>query len=308
MPNYLPAPTIEFDPAKAQAFEALYQTAVAHGAAQFIDYTLPYPKYEFLSYLVARHPVLLHGSDNPAIEQFETIRRGYDTNPHGNVMGVYATNDGIWPIFFAVLDHKVYRGSMRNGVWYEPPDESDVDFPLDATPAQIGDARKLYQFSLNAAMLPQRPWAPGTIYILPRATFEQLSIRNSLLAEWASRVPVTPLAKLRVEPADFPFVDQVAGHDDSEVLATQDMIQRVVQASTRTEALPDGQALFFAWSEAQADTLLAFLKLLRKVMPVASVAITAEAPNGGSGELVVRVRGPETIKNLLGKLIVEHKA
>ena len=34
------------------------------------------------------------------------------------------------------------------------------------------------------------------------------------VAQAASPAPVTPLAKLTVRPADFPFLRQILGHDD----------------------------------------------------------------------------------------------
>jgi hypothetical protein len=37
------------------------------------------------------------------------------------------------------------------------------------------------------------------------------------IAQWASLVPVRPLAHLAVSPADFPFLAQVRGHDMAKV-------------------------------------------------------------------------------------------
>jgi hypothetical protein len=249
-------------------------------------------------YLVSRHPVLLHGSDNGEIEEFEPRRRGFDTNPHGNIMGVYATNDGIWPIFFAILDHSVYRGMMNNGVWYETGESQEVDFPADdCSPTTLGEARKWYWFSLNQEMLPKRPWREGTIYVLPRDTFEQLRFTSgTLVAEWASREPVRPLAKIRVQPEDFPFLDRVHGHDDSEMIALEDGLTEAVQNRLDETELEDGYVLHFEWSEARAEKAFDLLRRIRRLIPVVTVELVAEA---AQGPLLLKIRGPETIKNVV---------
>ena len=48
---------------------------------------------------------------------------------------------------------------------------------------------------------------------VPAATFE----REDGSAQAASPVPVRPVAKLAVCPADFPFLHQVHGHHDDEL-------------------------------------------------------------------------------------------
>jgi hypothetical protein len=59
----------------------------------------------------------------------------------------------------------------------------------------------------------------GTLYLLPRQTFQAqppLPFGSSQvhIAQLASPVPVQPLARLTVAPADFPFLAQIRGHDD----------------------------------------------------------------------------------------------
>jgi hypothetical protein len=75
-----------------------------------------------------------------------------------------------------------------------------------------------YFFSINGDALPHRPWRQGTIYLLPRATFEQQPLLQKGGAQfeaeqWASLVPVRPLAQLPVDPEDFPFLDRIYPHD-----------------------------------------------------------------------------------------------
>jgi hypothetical protein len=75
-----------------------------------------------------------------------------------------------------------------------------------------------YFFSITGEILAADPWRSGVIYILPREQFvqqEPYQLAGRLVHEphWASAAPVRPLARLRVTPEDFPFLDQVRGHD-----------------------------------------------------------------------------------------------
>jgi hypothetical protein len=183
---------------RVAAFENAFAPATkVHG---WIDYQLPYPKQEFLRYLIARRDVVLHGSGNGAIEVFAPT---WQTDYFGRVRkAVFAASDGIWPMFFAMLDRSRYHGSIRNACYW------DVD--------AVGDRQKCYAFSINAAFLERQPWREGSIYVLPRATFERVVDENgSPSEEWLSTREVTPLARLAVSPSDFPFLEDVEGHGDA---------------------------------------------------------------------------------------------
>jgi hypothetical protein len=54
-------------------------------------------------------------------------------------------------------------------------------------------------------------------YYLPRPAMDRGADKH--LTQWASLVPVTPLAKLPVGPEDFPFLAQIRGHDDKRLFA-----------------------------------------------------------------------------------------
>ncbi len=290
----LPAPVIVYDAARVQAFEALYAQALA-AAGGPLAYTLPYPKYEFLGYVAERKPVVLHGSNDPDIAEFVPRREGVDANPQGNVLGIYAAADGIWPLFFAVLNKRTYRGSMRNGVAWNVAGQ-EVDF---SPTAPQPDAYKVYEFSLNAEQLDKPIWGPGTLYLLPRATFEQERYANGLLSpEWTSRVPVRPLARLAVTPEDFPFLRQVSGHDDAYVFRMHDLLTGFWREQRRTEELADGYALEFEWSQDWAGRVVEYVHLSRTHFPVCAVELTAEAQRG---PVWLRLRGPETYKRFIVK-------
>ncbi len=67
----------------------------------------------------------------------------------------------------------------------------------------------------------------GVLYLLPRATFEQHPPRKRggviyQSAECAGEQTVRPLGYLRIGADDFPFLDQVRGHDKAIIQARAD--------------------------------------------------------------------------------------
>jgi hypothetical protein len=231
------------------------------------------------------------------IDDFKPSRHGFDANPHGNHRAIYATNDGIWPMFFAVLDKLNYQGSMRNGVMWRDADNNEVDFDARRLP---DGARKQYLFSLNKDEIHKRPWREGMIYILPRRSFEQLRDREGLLiAEWASRDPVKPLAKIRVGPADFPFVDQVSGHDDTQIIRAQALMKTLIECAGEVDELSDGFRFSYPADESRRDEAIELGECLRSFMDAARITVTDEP----GGMLRLTVQGPDALKDALAKRI-----
>lgn len=194
---FLSLPELELDQFKVRAFEQAFQSV---GGGDLIDCGPDYPKADFLRYLVSHKDVLLHGSNRGDVDVL-LPRRQLDF-AGSSMNAVFASGDGVWPIFFAVLDSDRFRGSMRNGCF--------------VTADGQGAERRFYFFSINREMLQQHPWTDGMIYVLPRAPFRQTSRGAIRFDEWASEEPVQPLAGLRVSPADFPFLPNVTGHDERE--------------------------------------------------------------------------------------------
>jgi len=194
---FLPAPEITLDSARIQDFETQLQETLAHGEGSLVDYRSTYPKYEFLAYMVHEKGCVLHGSNRQDIAVMNPTRRSLEAesgNPLGNINGVYATPDPIWPMFFAIVDR------IRYNVWL-------INGPLSG-PDATGTERPFYHFSINVESLRERPYTEGMVYILPGETFE-----NAGGAERASRTPVRPLMKLAVSPADFPMLVGMRGFD-----------------------------------------------------------------------------------------------
>ena len=88
------------------SFERLVH-AVDEGGGSEVDYDAAAPKHAFFRYLLERRRVLLHGTGDPTIERFDPRRQTDFDNEWTNA--VFATDDPIWPIFFATVNRPVAR-------------------------------------------------------------------------------------------------------------------------------------------------------------------------------------------------------
>lgn len=206
----LPRPPMPTDPAVLASFDALFDAAIAAGSSRPIPYDLPQPRWQFICHVADTRDVVLHGSGNPDIALFEP-RQPNDTTVFGNQRAVYAASDGLWPMYFAILDRDTFSIFLIN---------SSLRFERDGE----GLSEPHYFFSISRKALEQRPFRRGTIYFLPRRTFTQQSPQvhdgqTVHFPQWASHVPAAPLCKIEVAPEDFPFLEQMRGHDDEITLA-----------------------------------------------------------------------------------------
>jgi hypothetical protein len=180
--------------------------AAQPGMVAPLRYDLDLPRWQFLCYLAEVRAYALHGSPNHAIVEFEP-RQSRDLNSFGAQRAVYAAADGIWPMYFALLDRARYPTTLINGCIRVIDRDGRASGPY-------------YQFSVGKHVLSLRPWQAGTVYILPKETFvpeppipfEDLLVQTTQLA---SPVAVRPIAKLAIAPEDFPFLDQVMAHEDA---------------------------------------------------------------------------------------------
>lgn len=204
---WLHRPHLELAGAKLAEFEAAYRRLVALGGGWL---SAPTPIWAFLCWLADEKGLLLHGSPDPAIDAFEP-RAPHDrsADDFSKQTAVFAASDGIWAIFYAVLDRD--RPGMRflNGA---------VRF-ADAE-GRFGQAR--YFFSLTRGALAKGPWRDGTVYLLPRDGFVQQApyrLGGELVLEphWAAPSEVRPLARVAVSPEDFPLRSQVREHEPARV-------------------------------------------------------------------------------------------
>jgi hypothetical protein len=199
----LPQPPFDLPFEKQLAFNGLIQ---ATPAGAWLDYRLPYPKWQFLTYLCQTRPVVLHGSMNTAIAVVEP-RAAQDIKAFSAQEAIYATTDGIFGVYFAMIDRQRFQ----------PLSLFETCLSIKTTAGET--LGPLYFFSITRSALLQEPWCEGAVYILPDQNFEQdptLAIAGAqiVLAQCASQHTAVPLAKLRVGPQDFPFLSQIHGHDD----------------------------------------------------------------------------------------------
>jgi hypothetical protein len=155
--------------------------------------------------------LLLHGSSNPNIQEFEPkTPSAKDDDAFSQQTAVFASSDGIWPMFYAILDRSFKLRMLNSALRFEigPDTLSDVH----------------YFFSITDAVLKENPWREGVIYVLPRDGFAlqpPYTVTGWRVHDphWASLQPVQPLARIRVRPEDFPLLAQVHGHEEAVVVA-----------------------------------------------------------------------------------------
>lgn len=207
LPDYwLQRPDIEIDSQTRSDSDQLYARVKAAGTNSLIDYTFPIPKWQFLCYLADQHGVVLHGTGEPHIQVFEP-RPSNDLNEFGAQTAVYAAGDGLWAMFFAILDRSQYRMATSNAC-VRLVDEA----------GQISEPR--YVFSISQTALQNQPWRKGMVYLLPGDTFVtqpslQFGPYEVRVPQLASLVPVRPFAQLEVFPEDFPFLKDIRGLDET---------------------------------------------------------------------------------------------
>lgn len=151
-----------------------------------IAYDLPEPRWHFLHW-AAGHGLLLHGTNALGLESLGTRATG---NAFGApAEGLFASDDAIWPLYFAT----VRRDALRHGY-------------INWATHVRGTSR--YVFSIGADPNDAASWTTGAVYLLPADTF----VRTGSTRELISRDPPVPRAWLRVEPDDFPFRAQTIEH------------------------------------------------------------------------------------------------
>lgn len=160
------------------------------------------PKIELLRWLTERRAVLFHGSARDDIQLLEPIRRSRDSTEFGNQQAVYASDDPVWAIYFAILRRDKPFGT-RNG---------------SMSVAGAGVYPRWYNFSLRPLFDPETRFGPGSLYVLPRAPFrpEPPLLGTIDTAQWVSMGPVRPFVRIDVAPDDFPFLDAVGPYSERE--------------------------------------------------------------------------------------------
>jgi len=187
------------DNARKQAFDILLDTALVGDLRRPIIYNLPYPKADFLNYICDWREFVVHGSPTPNLEILEPVRKSRDVNEFGNRQQIFCSPDAMWAMWFAILEKGKFN-QTRNGC------------------VRVGrGARrvKYYHFELPKENKSNSPFADGMIYIARAQDFPDkrpypiLDWFDGEIEEWGSTKAVSPLARIRVAPQDFPYLNQV---------------------------------------------------------------------------------------------------
>jgi hypothetical protein len=274
----LTLPPIAWDQPKRSAFAELLQRVTGGNPGNWIAYDLPYPRHEFLQYAADTDQFIFHGSNNTEIQRFQPIRKSFelrDTGGRGNLPAVYGTHDGIWPIFFAIVDRERLSGSIRNGVMYFNNRQ--------------GKRLPVYNFSINREMLAERPYCTGAVYFLPKDSFRRLKLVGDAWSnEWASQEPVDPIARLLLRPEDFPFLEQIGGHDDSMMLRHNRLFKAVLAAVQDAVPLEDSFVLTLRWDSETREDINAFLTVQRELDSVGEYLLQPAA-DGPTASLTMKL-------------------
>jgi hypothetical protein len=194
---WLKRPKFDFEPFAAE-LELCLNEALKTGLAP----ALPVPTWAFLIWLNRSQKYLMHGTGDPSITVFEP-RQSNDVGWFGNRNAVYAASDGIWSMFYAILNRPAVPMSIHNAA-----------VRLETNPVQ-----DIYFFSVSDTAITQGAFHQGWVYILPRAGFEQepSQVREGVKVQahhWASLQAVKPLFRVAVDAADFPFLKEIRAHND----------------------------------------------------------------------------------------------
>ncbi|RJX37642.1 hypothetical protein D3P09_21955 [Paenibacillus pinisoli] len=202
----------EFSEAEIKRYRHIYEQALLQ---QSLELDTEIQVDHFLQYLSQYHQVLFHGSNATDIQEFiprpQTLYTGQMTE------AVFATSDGIWPVFYAIFNRIKLHGNFRNGC-------------IEC------NNHRYYFFSLSEETCQNDPWCEGAVYVLPRVSFKKQGKGFLVFDEWTSSKPVQPLFHIRVKPSDFAYLHQVSAHRSAEsILKTWFMYKsRIKKGSSYT--------------------------------------------------------------------------
>ena len=135
-----------------------------------------------MTHLVVEHGLLLHGSNQTGLTVIEP-HPAYDFGTH--IDAVVATDDGIWPLYYAVVARERVKGVFT------------ACLQLGRPPRQ----RRFYMFRVFGIEPGQATtWTEGAVYAVPKDGF-----RREWGNEWLASAEVTPVLCVLVQPEDFPL-------------------------------------------------------------------------------------------------------
>jgi hypothetical protein len=165
----------------------------------------PRPLVPYLQHLAETRPVVFHGSRQGGLAELSDARHSRDRSAYGDQTAVFASQDPLWAMFFALLRRDVVA-STRNA----------------SIGADTGVRGRRYLFSVRPSERSTAvPLAPGALYVLPDDGFVHERRRGGLFdtAHRTHAGAVRPLAWFEVRVEDFPFAGYLGRHSDEESMA-----------------------------------------------------------------------------------------
>lgn len=282
----LAAPPLEITEDVERQYRALLGQIEERSDGRNIDDDLPTSPTPFVQWLMAQDVVVFHGSNRRDIAEFRPVRASMelgDTGGRGNLGAVYGTHDGLWSMFFAVIDRQRLRGSIRNGVTRYRSTDRTLD---------------LYHFSIHHELLAEPPLTAGTLYLLPREAFKRLPFfpGGPLSNEWACTEPIRPLAQMTITPDDFPFA--IGGHDDGALLRFGELADEIYGRVVSAGRIESGFEIVTTADPSMVDR---FIALSAEFYP--DVSRTATPSSDG---VLISMTGPPAFLDSMGKKLAPH--
>ncbi len=176
-----------------QDFENLFESIPnqAEGVPT-LEYDLPYPKEDFLRFIVKNKNFLLHGTALSDLKELEPRQANDGSKQSGNKNAVYAVEDPVMAMFFAIQNRENINGSIVSGTRDNP---------------ETGEQEYYFKVPKEAR---DHFWTEGVVYILDKANFyPEKDDGADHSGEWTSQNPVKPIVKLKVSLKDFRYLDRV---------------------------------------------------------------------------------------------------
>jgi hypothetical protein len=166
------------------------------------------PAWVFLCWLCDERAYVAHGTGRDDIAVFEP-RQSNDVGWFGNRKAVYASSDGLWAMFFAIMNRPEVPMTVVNAA---------VRVELN------GHLESRYFFGASRHAVDGRAYRDGWVYLLPSTGFEREPGGEAYGLRYethhcASLEPVKPAFRVAVRPEDFPFLECIHAYDEAELAA-----------------------------------------------------------------------------------------
>lgn len=129
------------DAGSVAAFEWLWQQHLAAGGGA-LDYQLAAPRWQLLCWLADTQDVLLHGSGSASLTKLEP-HKSDDVGEFGARTAVYAASDGLWSMYFALVNRSqvtsLVNACIRLPVSPGSRPRTYYYFSVDRTALRAGD-------------------------------------------------------------------------------------------------------------------------------------------------------------------------